>query len=120
MRANARSAARPGVHTRLTKAAQALDQHRGGQKGVLAVDKIVEQLVVAGRAHIKELLDGALLGPGITPPTPLEIQDAHLKVAKPGLNGRGTHRVLVHTRKPKAVGVKAQAFRGSPAGSGYR
>ncbi len=120
MWANTGLARRAGVHTRLAKAAQALNQHRRGQKGVLAVDKVVKQLVVARRAHIEELLDGALLGPGIAPPTPLEIQDSGLEVAKSGLNGRSTHCVLVHTLKPKAVGVKVQAFRESPGGSQYR
>src|SRR3954471_4068607 len=62
--------------------AQALDQHRVGLEGRRAVEERVEHLVVAGRAHVEELLDGLLLRPGVLPPLALERQDLEVTRAQ--------------------------------------
>jgi len=67
-----------GVGAGLAQTAQALDQHRRGQKGILAVDQVIEELVVGRWAHIEKLFNSALFGAGVTPPLAFEIKDANL------------------------------------------
>ena len=71
-------AGRTGLGTSLTEAAQALNQHWLAQKGGLAVNQVVEQLVIGRRGEVKELLDGGLFSAGIPPPLLLKIQNPKL------------------------------------------
>ena len=84
-------------------ATEALDEHGVVLHGDRAVDERVEHLVVAGGAHVEELLDGRLLGASVLPPLPLEVDDAAVTVAErlvPGLGGRGGVMDDVHVFDP--------------------
>ncbi len=67
-----------GVGAGFTQTAKALDQHGRGHKGILAVDQVVEELVVGRWAHIEELFNSALFSSGIAPPLALKVQDPYL------------------------------------------
>ena len=71
-----------GALARGAQAAQSLDEHRVGLEGGLRVDQRVEHLVVAGGAHVEELADRLLLGPGVLPPLPFEGDDLAVTVAQ--------------------------------------
>ena len=62
--------------------AQTLYQHRLAQKGILAIDQVIKELVVSRRSEVKELFNRRFLGPGIAPPLPLEIQDLKFEFGK--------------------------------------
>jgi len=66
-----------GVGAGLAQAAKALHEHWRGEQGILAVDQVVEELVVSRRSHIEELFNGALFGTRVAPPLAFEIQDSH-------------------------------------------
>src|SRR5690606_12361493 len=63
---------------------QTLDEHRVVREGVVVVDELVEDLVVAGGAQVEQVLDGLLLGPGVLPPLVLEVQDLPVAVGQGG------------------------------------
>ena len=48
-----RGLAGAGVGAGLAQAAQALHEHWRGEQGILAVDQVVEELVVSRRSHIE-------------------------------------------------------------------
>ena len=71
-----------GVGASLAQAAKALDQHWGCQEGILAVDQVIEQLVIGRRGHIEELLDCALFGTCIAPPLAFEVENADFELCQ--------------------------------------
>src|SRR5690606_9893261 len=83
----AEAAGRAGLLPLGAHATQALDEHRVGGQRLRAVDELVEDLVVAGRAHVEQVLDGLLLGTGVLPPLALELEDAAVAVAELGRVG---------------------------------
>ena len=62
--------------------AQPADQQRVGLERLGAVDERVEDLVVARRGHVELLADRGLLGAGVLPPVPLELEDLAVAVAE--------------------------------------
>lgn len=75
-------AGRTGAHASLAQAAQTFHQHWRGHKGILAINEVVEKLVVARGVEVEEFLYGALLGSRVTPPIALKIQNSDLEVAQ--------------------------------------
>ena len=65
-----------GVGAGLAQAAQALDQHRRGFQGLLAINQIVENLIVPRSAQVEELFNRALFRPRKAPPAAFEFQDS--------------------------------------------
>ncbi|MEY3894339.1 MAG: hypothetical protein RIR78_1117 [Actinomycetota bacterium] len=49
-----------GLHAGFAQAAKALNQHRRGLEGVVAIDEVVEQLVVTRGGEVEEILDCSL------------------------------------------------------------
>src|SRR4051812_39157151 len=64
---------------------QAAHQQRLDGQRLRAVDQGVEDLVVTGRRHVELLAYGGLLGPGVLPPLPLELEDLAVALAQAGL-----------------------------------
>ncbi len=79
---DARPAGRAGPLPRRTHATQPLDEHRVSGHGLRPVDERVEHLVVAGRGHVEQLADGLLLGSGVLPPGPLELEGTFRRIVK--------------------------------------
>lgn len=109
------SAGRTSAHPRLAESAQALDEHRRGQQGIVPIHQVVEELVVTRSTEVEEFFYSALFRPGVAPPTALKLQNPHLKVAQGGYLGSGSGCcALVHIGKPKAIPSEMWGFRGSP------
>src|SRR6478735_4424312 len=70
------------------EATQPADQERVGLEGLGTVDQGVEDLVVARRGHVELLADRGLLGAGVLPPLPLELEDLAVPIAQ------GRHRLF--------------------------
>src|SRR6476659_1226080 len=108
---DAEAAGRAGPLAARAQAAQALDQHRVGLERGRAVDQGVEHLVVARRAHVEELTDRLLLGPGVLPPLPLEGDD--LAVALTQLGGGAGVILLVCGVHSRPSTLRCLACRGN-------
>jgi len=54
---------------------QATDEHRIMSHGVGRIDHNVQQLIIPGRREAEDLTDRLLLGAGVPPPLPLEVED---------------------------------------------
>ena len=71
-----------GGHAGFAEPAQALNQHRRGLEGIVAIDEVVEQLVIAGRCHVEEILDCGLFRSSKAPPITFELKDASFEVGQ--------------------------------------
>jgi hypothetical protein len=70
------------LHADFTQAAKALYQHWRGLEGIVAIDEIVEKLVVTRSAEVKEFFNGALFSTSEAPPISLEVEDTTFKIGE--------------------------------------
>src|SRR5688500_12873982 len=87
--------------------AQAADQQRVDLERLGTVDQGVEHLVVPRRRHVELLPDCGLLGAGVLPPLPFEVEDLAVAVAEArGLGVVAVEGVRgVHALSPRSGGV---------------
>ena len=76
----------------IAQAAKALDQHWRGLERILAIDQIIENLIVTRCAEVEELLDCALFSSSKAPPAAFEFKDTEFEVAQ---SGACIHRALI-------------------------
>ena len=71
-----------GGHAGFAEAAQALNEHRRGLEGIVTIDEVVEQLVVARGGEVEEIFNCSLFRTGEAPPVTFEVEDTSFEVGQ--------------------------------------